>query len=236
MKMHYVFCCNTGMSVWWCRGCIWNLHITSCEYNPKVTVYKQKHLIWKGCKVCYRIVQQNYLCHFMFLCYWLPVVLFPKTVQFVCQIVATFWDHISVQLVVFTHEMKQELPNIMINRFTFVINNEGGLNTERQEKACPWFETPLCPGAHPEYRCEVWNDITFRHNTKWNIFFVLINNSDLNRDHRDLSFKLTTILGTNAMMLRTMVTILSTAFGLYKGKMGLLGSHCPCSNSPRAVY
>jgi len=25
-------------------------------------------------------------------------------------------------MVVFTYEMKQELPNIMINRFTFVIN------------------------------------------------------------------------------------------------------------------
>jgi len=38
-------------------------------------------------------------------------------------------------MVVFAHEMKQELLNIMINRFTFVINNECGLNTEPQENA-----------------------------------------------------------------------------------------------------
>jgi hypothetical protein len=29
-------------------------------------------------------------------------------------------------MVVSAHKMKQELLNIMINRFTFVINNEGG--------------------------------------------------------------------------------------------------------------
>ena len=64
--MHYIFCCSTCMLVWWCRGCIWNLHITSSEYSPKVTVYKQKHLIWKDCEVCYQVVEQNCLCHFVF--------------------------------------------------------------------------------------------------------------------------------------------------------------------------
>ena len=160
----------------------------------------------------------------------------PKNCSVCLPIYCNIWDHISVQMVVFAHKMKQKLLNIMINRFTFVINNESGLNTESQENACPWFGTPLCPGAHPEYRCEVWNEITFRNNTKWNIFLVLVLNSGLNWDHRDLSFKMTTILGTNAMMLRATVTILSTTFGLYKGKRGLLGSHCPRSNSPRAVY
>ena len=148
----------------------------------------------------------------------------PKNCSVCLPNFCNIWDHISVQMVVFTHEMKQELLNIMIDRFTFVINNESGLNTEPQENACPWFWNPLCPGAHPEYRCEVWNEITFRHDTKWNIFLVLILNSGPNWDYGDLSFKLTTILGTNALVLRTMVTVLSTTFGLYKGKRGLVGS------------
>ena len=58
-------------------------------------------------------------------------------------------------MMVFAHEMKQELQNIMINRYTFVINNESGLNTGPQENIYPWFGTPLCPGTQPEYRCEV---------------------------------------------------------------------------------
>ena len=53
---------------------------------------------------------------------------------------------------------------------------------------------------------------------------MLILNSGLNWHHRDLSFRMTTILGTNAVMLQTIVTIPGISLGYTKVK-GVLWGH-----------